>query len=290
MNQGMGDGRINYIIDVIKDILIIRLAKSMRHFFTALLTATLVLVLGISCKGLAFDEPDDRPPVVRVINPQHGATIFADTIAVCLHIVDESPICQISYFIDGKKRVKVYLAVSDPDRPTDITFEMSFGAAAGQHSIEGEAEDCRGNVDRSPSISVTLVCDTITMPPYKDGFHITTATDQHSYTLADTVCITVTAVNNADTAFVQHLGEACTLLYAVLNEWDELVYDPFDCAAIPGHYELGPHETEHQYFEWDLDQPFNSGQSAIPGTYKVFGRLGLNSIIAGDTVAIQVVE
>jgi len=139
---------------------VVCLANPMRNSFAALLTVTLVLILGISCKGLLSDEPDvpdDQPPVVRVISPIDGATLFADTLSVSLHIVDESPICEINFYIHSLSRVGLNLSHSWPGEPTDRTFEMSFKTTAGQHSVEGEARDCHGNVGRSPSVSGTLV-------------------------------------------------------------------------------------------------------------------------------------
>lgn len=128
------------------------------------------------------------------------------------------------------------------------------------------------------------------LPTSKEGFSILTSTDRQIYHMQDTVQITVTAVNNADTTFVKNLGAPCTLLYAVLNEDDELIYDPFVCAAVLGVYILEPYQTEQRYHEWDLSDPLNIGQPVIPGLYKIFGRLDMNTVIAGDTIAIQVLD
>ncbi|MFC1619663.1 hypothetical protein ACFL45_06930 [Candidatus Neomarinimicrobiota bacterium] len=169
----------------------------------------------------------------------------------------------------------------------------------GDHSVAnviithaGYTPDTIAVQDLKAGETTSIASYLVRSPPAGEGFSITTASNKQAYHLFETVYITVMAVNNADTAFSVGLGSGCRLLYYVLNAEGERVYPAIQCTHIVGWYQLMPYENDYSHFEWNLDEPLNSGQPVSSGAYLIYGylRAAHPEVCTSDTIAIQVIE
>jgi hypothetical protein len=155
-----------------------------------------------------YVPPPNEAPIVTITNPTEGSTV-SDTVTISVTVDDEDSLVADIY-IDGS------FVASANSYNWDTT-----GYADGVYDIYAEATDS-GSLTGSDSVSVTVE-NTVTPPPNEAPI-VTITNPAAGSTVSDSVTISVTVTDDADTLLADIYIDGSFVATANSYEWDTTAY------------------------------------------------------------------
>jgi hypothetical protein len=124
------------------------IADNSEHYISAIAIDESDNIGAAPVTAVTVNPSDNTPPVVNIINPIDGQTVFGN-INIVADATDNVQVARVEFYIDG-------LAVDTVlNRPYDYLWKTSFNDI-GDHTIFARAFDSSSNTSISPVITVTV--------------------------------------------------------------------------------------------------------------------------------------
>jgi len=122
-----------------------------------ILIGIIIINLGFSAVSFAGPKPDTKPPKIKLLLPEDGATATGP-MRISVSVKDNQGIMKVAFFIDGELVEEVY------NPPYETILNLGFWADGMIHRISAVATDNSENSASTEAVQVTVLESAFTSP------------------------------------------------------------------------------------------------------------------------------